>query len=1009
MGYSTLRSEITKMPFKLFSNGFTLTSVPFNQGFRRHESFVSLDRLKKASIESQSFYGVAVRKIKLVYDENRELNLDSKNFDDPFLVMKTLKKYVSEKMDGSFDMYLGDKKVKKIVKSPIPLKPRPYKGICTIFLTVFIFIMAGAVLPMVIFENFDIVGIFVVGIFLPSIGIFLFWIGLSLQDHTQKELIKYNTKASESGIIIPTYFWGRLIKKTRKIIPYTDVRIVRMKVEPLFFAHEAELETVKGEKFRVPYDVYKVVSNRSEFVLKNFDYVNKDPGIAGLPLIQWNKQGIAILSILIGSTFFIGSILNLSLFFEHWESVQVVCIMIIFAVLLPILFYSRIKIAGRARMGEGILATDKGIFLPNAPEKFRNISKKEFISASLEKDILSPYCELNTVKGEILLPMGASEKLIAGGYPVDNADDISPLPSKGYVGEPALIEESEKKPEKELPLKLSPGALIVEEPADIVKMKRSKMLKFGAGFLAIGIFILLITLFLYLTNIDLCGSLFLIAGLLVIIFIIAGVFIIKISQKIKPVKIHENGIFFPEAMKPDGYNFVPYGRIKTYTEETLPIWGDGIQFHLEGTAKGFVSKSIPGFLEAFEEIKSKIGNPKYDFKDFEPLPKEMFGMLAGILYAIAFGVGFGGALFFMLILDVTSTQGMIAKTLQYGAPITLITLAYVLYFLEFKRKGLSKSGHVKFARFTTLVVITFIMFIIGTTFNVPVMQKVELIQDSHPGTFVLSNGIVENELLTLSDNIYVSSNDTLTIMNTTIVFSLDHNKDHLIYVANGGSLEIINSTVTSSPISYGYAFEIHGEALLLNSIFSYIYGSNDFENGDGGLEIYSDDVLVKNCTISNNPTNGILIANSSPIIENCTIEYCDDDGIEIQDSRAVIRNNLFRNNQWAITVNPGSDCLIEGNTFSDNVYGITVDASNPVICNNVFENTENYAISVYDNSDPELENNTFENNGEDVKEDIKLWTYFDICGIITLVVGLVITAVVMVKVKKKVSKIIEKV
>jgi parallel beta-helix repeat protein len=409
-------------------------------------------------------------------------------------------------------------------------------------------------------------------------------------------------------------------------------------------------------------------------------------------------------------------------------------------------------------------------------------------------------------------------------------------------------------------------------------------------------------------------------------------------------------------------------------------------------------------MQVFEKIKSRFGDPKYDCKVFEMFPKAAFKTLAITIYVIAFAIGYLSAVMYVFVDGVTDPQVIIARTLIYGSAITILILAYGIGYLEFKKKDTPIKGHVNLIRAGALVVVVIILFSVGMVIDVPSVDRIEIIQDDPPKTYGYNTGIIENQTISATDNFYIQSGNHLIIRNSEITFSMVSDKQYSIYVAEGGTLEILNSTITSDSTKFGYGFEIYGKARITRSQITRAYGPEDLINGDTGLEIFSSDVILRDSYIGDNGANGILIADCSPILENCTFANNGDDGIELQNSDVVIRNCTIRDNEWAMIIQAGSKPVIENNQFIGNAYGISITESEPIIRNNEFRDNVEFAIQYYDNSDPTIEGNTFENNGEDVSTEISLNTVFSGACMIAFIAGVIVSVVLLIKAKQKIAR-----
>ena len=172
-----------------------------------------------------------------------------------------------------------------------------------------------------------------------------------------------------------------------------------------------------------------------DFKKEEWDYFNTAPASSSTPLESWNHRGLAAFIALLAIPALVVAFTGAGGgFWEQWETIRTVCIGLIFGVLLPVYIFLRWRMAQRLRLGEGLEVSEKGISIPNAPAKLRNISPESFISARIDKDLYGPFCELVTTMGSIKLPQispqASAEKLIHAGFPVENAGDLGAVPDE---------------------------------------------------------------------------------------------------------------------------------------------------------------------------------------------------------------------------------------------------------------------------------------------------------------------------------------------------------------------------------------------------------------------------------------------------------------------------------------------------------------------------------------------------------------------------------------------------
>jgi hypothetical protein len=149
---------------------------------------------------------------------------------------------------------------------------------------------------------------------------------------------------------------------------------------------------------------------------------------------------------------------------------------------------------------------------------------------------------------------------------------------------------------------------------------------------------------------------------------------------------------------------------------------------------------------------------------------------------------------------------------------------------------------------------------------------------------------------------------------------------------------MINTVVKPRLEDAAYTMELHGSARLSGCSFYNIWGDTDEDhmNGDGGLKIHNDDVVLEECLITDCRSNGILIDHCSPRIINCTIENCDDDGIEIHGGEALIYGSKIQYNSYGICAFDDCRAMIDSNAFIENEYGLAITESTLTVSNNHF-------------------------------------------------------------------------
>jgi len=455
--------------------------------------------------------------------------------------------------------------------------------------------------------------------------------------------------------------------------------------------------------------------------------------------------------------------------------------------------------------------------------------------------------------------------------------------------------------------------------------------------------------------------------------------------------------------------FIPYG---AFPSEIRPSSLD------QQSAQLFINQSINLTIGAkwagLKEFLPKINSEIKRQQNIQGLNE--FGYAGKILYYQLLAIGIVICFAFLIMLVFVDTFGGPSSTLMkigrgkillYGAPFALLLFIICGYLLEFTKRFVPKEGmevHMDTRIFGSVVAILVLMTLIGLALDSPISREVSIDQDQPPRTSSFSEGIIEDETLQLVDNIYVRNGTSLTIKNSTIAMRVLTRKSISIFVAERGQLQVIDSNISSNT-KYGYVFEIYGTARFENSYFSGLFAPEDGINGDGGIEIYSDDVSIVNCTIAHNLVNGILIKDSSPTIENCTFENNEDDAIEIHHSGARITNCTFRNNNWGMVIFSNSYCAIIGNHFLNNTHGIFIQSEDVTLRDNIFENNSKNAIILSFGFDVDTGDSIFQGNGEDVRVQKGTYEYgFSLCNFIIFSLAVIFAIVIYLVTEKRIGR-----
>ena len=274
------------MPFAIYENGVTLTSVARERGFHRMEKFVPWLEVRSIELRKRKGdYRFPVFDIVIKFRGHKEQRLSGGCVKDPLFLFDLLKSLVPEKLAPSLTNYLEtiqEKKTPQIhvtadrydLSDPLGLVSAP----------IFLF-LGGYIL---LSTSFDLLVVFLSSICFLFAGL-MFQIIVGPKDQgIQRELIRFKASCSPEGIMIPKTFFGKSIKNIRNRIPWNEVSAVRVNVHPWGFFPEAKVELFSGEHFLAPYTIFETAYRLSEFEKNGRDYVNTSPERSSNPLIRWN-------------------------------------------------------------------------------------------------------------------------------------------------------------------------------------------------------------------------------------------------------------------------------------------------------------------------------------------------------------------------------------------------------------------------------------------------------------------------------------------------------------------------------------------------------------------------------------------------------------------------------------------------------------------------------------------------------------------------------------------------
>ena len=247
---------------------------------------------------------------------------------------------------------------------------------------------------------------------------------------------------------------------------------------------------------------------------------------------------------------------------------------------------------------------------------------------------------------------------------------------------------------------------------------------------------------------------------------------------------------------------------------------------------------------------------------------------------------------------------------------------------------------------------------------------------------VTGTEVRSNETIILTGNLTIQNGGNLTFHNVTLKMNCSYDGQYHIEVLSGGEFYIYDndndnittedtSNITSNTV-HRYLFWVRENAKMEMRNSELHRCGWDWDNK--GLVIYSNNVTVDHCLISNdnyigvsaygseavisnntiteNGWYGIYFKNSDLTIENNVITAPSADGIAFQDSSPTITNNKISNAYegivWNIFIPPHNPKIVGNIIFSIIQRGVDAHCGTPSITNNIIQD-------IYGTSDGEGE------------------------------------------------------
>ncbi len=156
-------------------------------------------------------------------------------------------------------------------------------------------------------------------------------------------------------------------------------------------------------------------------------------------------------------------------------------------------------------------------------------------------------------------------------------------------------------------------------------------------------------------------------------------------------------------------------------------------------------------------------------------------------------------------------------------------------------------------------------------------------QTNPPGTGdwdIYDSTSISNQRVTITGSVRVNDGGSLTLSNVDLVINGATSGAERISVRGGGTLKMTGGSISAPSATRHYRFEILDRATVTMDAVTVknMWQSGERYSGSpptsmrGGMQIYSDTVTLRNCTITDNDRIAITVIRAGPLIQNCTIQ-----------------------------------------------------------------------------------------------------------------------------------------
>jgi len=434
------------------------------------------------------------------------------------------------------------------------------------------------------------------------------------------------------------------------------------------------------------------------------------------------------------------------------------------------------------------------------------------------------------------------------------------------------------------------------------------------------------------------------------------------AGRLRPFRVYSHGFELP-AMGTEDTIFIAFGEVVGTTEGSRPPYGDSYIFQVEKEwAPVLIPRDTPGFGPVLETIRPRFARPEHRVIP-ERTPAEERVKRRSELGVLSLSplVVVMMSLFVWFGIEDDWFDTFVFELLRYWPLMGIAVTALTVWTRKSAAKWVPRKRDF---RTPTLLVAAFLLWSLALPFlaqaALPGAGGPDRITP-RPEASALPPGTYQDVERIAEGMILVGARETLTLINVELTMDPGPRGRAGFWIEQGGTLNIQDSRILPQSWSQRYSFEIMGTANIRRTEITGLGGDPDSEDWDGGIEIYSDAVLLEDVVVRDALTTAILVRGASPRILNSTIERAGDDGIELHQSDALVSGTTIRDSEYGMVIWPGSGSTVQDTLIEDNKYGIALDDARPVLHNITFQGNH-AALWLDPGSRPDLGDSTFRNN-----------------------------------------------